>query len=79
MLDSYIVYKREKSLREVGHDIGTLFQVPPIKKEALKNHVLDRRRQLTSHYGPKLKKFDRLNFQVSVFGLKFMEFLFLAD
>lgn len=58
------MYKREKSLREVGMDLGTLFRIPPIKKEGLKNHVLDRRRFLAkSDEGRStLKKFDRADF-----------------
>lgn len=65
LIDSYIIYKREKPLREVGVDVGTLFQIPPIRKEALKNHVMDRRRLLTMQHGKgNLKKFDRLNYEV---------------
>lgn len=62
VLDSYITYKKEKSLREIGLDLGTLFQVPPIKKEALKNHVLDRRRYLNERPGG-IRRFDRVNFE----------------
>ncbi|KAI6192336.1 hypothetical protein M3Y97_00326300 [Aphelenchoides bicaudatus] len=46
LIDSYIIYKREKP------------------KEALKNHVMDRRRLLTMQHGKgNLKKFDRLNYE----------------
>jgi hypothetical protein len=44
--------------------MGALFEIPSIKKEGLKNHVLERRRVLNSGDKGKstFRKFDRANF-----------------
>lgn len=53
-------------MRGVGADLGTLFDIPPIKVEALKNHVLERRRWL-GECG--IDGFDRLNCAYSEEGM----------